>query len=165
MDTPGPAPFDTFEPLPISAASFSGAVAFWQTSMAARFMLLLAIFAVAGALTSGGAKIAFHARFGVKLFHQRLVGCGICSSESVRDENADPTLVTAFLDWFQTHRGAKPPTLRLYARGAAELLQALGDDVGEWTAHAVRNFRLRRARQCGSSTTQKLITSLRAFLR
>ena len=105
------------------------------------------------------AKIAFHARFGVKLFHQRLVGCGICSSESVRDENADPTLVTAFLDWFQTHRGAKPPTLRLYARGAAELLQSLGDDVGQWTAHAVRNFLLRRASQCGAPTTQKLITS------
>jgi hypothetical protein len=49
------------------------------------------------------------------------------------------------------HR-AKQPTLRLYARGAAELLQALGDDVGQWTAHAVRNFFLRRARQCGSPT-------------
>src|SRR6202022_3573476 len=59
MDTPGPAPFDTFEPLPISAASFSGEVAFWQTSMAARFMLLLAISAVAGALTSGGQRSPF----------------------------------------------------------------------------------------------------------
>jgi len=111
------------------------------------------------------AKIAFHARFGVKLFYQRLVGCGICPRESVRDEIADPALVTAFRDWFQTHRGAKPPTLRLYTRGAAELLQALGDDVGQWTAHAVRNFLLRRASQCGAPTTQKLITSLRAFLR
>jgi site-specific recombinase XerD len=111
------------------------------------------------------AKISYHARFGVKLFHQHLVGCGICPSESVRDENADPALVTAFRDWFQTHRGAKPPTLRLYARGAAELLEALGEDVGQWTAHAVRNFLLRRASQCGAPTTQKLITSLRAFLR
>src|SRR5260370_41842936 len=59
MDTPGPAPFDTFEPLPISAASFSGEVAFWQTSIAAPFMLLLAIFAVAGALTSGGQRPPF----------------------------------------------------------------------------------------------------------
>ena len=31
------------------------------------------------------AKIAYHARFGVKLFHQRLVGCGICPSEPVRE--------------------------------------------------------------------------------
>ena len=28
-DTPQPAPFDTFEPLPTSAATFSGEVAFW----------------------------------------------------------------------------------------------------------------------------------------
>jgi len=45
------------------------------------------------------------------------------------------------------------------------LLQALGEDVGQWTAHAVRNFLLQRASQCGAPTTQKLITSLRAFLR
>jgi hypothetical protein len=59
MDTRGPAPFDTFEPLPTSAASLSGEVAFWQTSIATHFMLLLAIFAVAGALTSGGQRLPF----------------------------------------------------------------------------------------------------------
>ena len=111
------------------------------------------------------AKISYHACFGVKLFHRRLVRSGICPSEPVRDENADPALVTAFRDWFQMHRGVNPPTLRQYARGAAELLRALGEDVGQWTAHAVRNFLLQRASQCGAPTTQKLITSLRAFLR
>ncbi len=111
------------------------------------------------------AKIGYHARFGVKRFHQRLVGCGICPSEPLRNKNVEATLVTAFRDWFQTHRGVKPPTLRQYARGAAELLQALGEDVGQWTPHAVRNFLLERASQCGAPTTQKLITSLRAFLR
>jgi hypothetical protein len=30
------------------------------------------------------------------------------------------------------------------------LLQALGEDVGQWTAHAVRNFLLQRASQCGA---------------
>ena len=110
-------------------------------------------------------KISYHARFGVKLFHQLLVERGICSSEPVRDAQTDPALVTAFRDWFQTHRGVKQPTLRQYTRGAAELLQALGEDVGRWTSHAVRNFFLERARQCGAPTTQKLITSLRTFLR
>ena len=110
-------------------------------------------------------KISYHARFGVKLFHQLLVERGICSSEPVRDAQTDPALVTAFRDWFQTHRGVKQPTLGQYTRGAAELLQALGEDVGRWTSHAVRNFFLERARQCGAPTTQKLITSLRAFLR
>ena len=33
---------------------------------------------------------------------------------------ANPALVTAFRDWFQTHRGAKEPTLRHYTRGATE---------------------------------------------
>ena len=59
----------------------------------------------------------------------------------------------------------KEPTLRQYVRGAVELLQALGEDVGQWTAQAVRNFLLERASRCGAPTTQKLITSLRAFLR
>jgi len=111
------------------------------------------------------AKISYHARFGAKLFHQRLVDCGICSREPVRDTPTDLALVTAFRDWFQTHRGVKQPTLRQYSRGATELVKALGEDVGQWTSQAVRNFLLKRAGQCGAPTTQKLITSLRAFLR
>jgi site-specific recombinase XerD len=46
-----------------------------------------------------------------------------------------------------------------------DLLQTLGEDVRQWTAQAVRTFLLERASQCGTPTTQKLITSLRAFLR
>ena len=71
----------------------------------------------------------------------------------------------AFCDWFRTHRGVKEPTLRQYARGATDLLRALGEDVSKWNAQAVRDFLLERASQCGTPTTQALITSLRAFLR
>jgi hypothetical protein len=101
----------------------------------------------------------------VKLFHHHLVGCGICSIESVQSPASTPALVTAFCDWFRTHRGVKDPTLRQYARGATDLLQTLGEDVGQWSAKAVRDFLLERASQCGTPTTQALITSLRAFLR
>ena len=73
--------------------------------------------------------------------------------------------MTDFCDWFRTHRGVKEPTLRHYARGAADLLRTLGEDVRQWNAQAVRNFLLERASQCGTPTTQALITSLRAFLR
>jgi integrase len=45
------------------------------------------------------------------------------------------------------------------------LLQALGDDVGRWTFQAVRQYLLHRANESGAPTIQKLITSLRAFLR
>ena len=111
------------------------------------------------------AKIGYHAGFGAKLFHQHLIDRGICSREPVRDTDTDLALVTAFREWFQAHRGVKQPTLRQYSRGATELVQALGEDVGQWTSKAVRNFLLERASQCGAPTTQKLITSLRAFLR
>jgi len=73
--------------------------------------------------------------------------------------------VAAFCDWFRTHRGVKEPTLRHYTRGATDLLRTLGEDVSQWNAQTLRDFLLERARQCGTSTTQKLITSLRAFLR
>ncbi len=115
---------------------------------------------------SNGGKTGYHARFGVKLFYRYLIQCGICLQRPVENREIDePALVTAFHDWFRTHRGAAEPTLRLYCRDAAELLHALGDDVSEWSAEAVRSYVLDRASHCGTGTTQKLITSLRAFLR
>jgi len=115
---------------------------------------------------SNGGKTGYHARFGVKIFHRYLIQQGICPSPPATESGCDePALVTAFGEWFRTHRGVTDPTLRLYARGATELLHALGEDVGQWTAQAVRSFLLERARRCGAGTTQKLITSLRTFLR
>src|SRR5271154_3804776 len=95
-------------------------------------------------------KISYHAHFGVKLFHRHLVSCGICAIEPVQNAAAIPVLVSAFRD---------------YTRGAADLLQTLGEDVSQWKTQVLRDFLLERANQCGVSTTQKLITSLRAFLR
>jgi len=110
-------------------------------------------------------KISYHAQFGVKLFHHHLVGRGVCPSEPVPSLVPHPPLVIAFCEWFRIHRGVKEPTLRHYARGATDLLRALGEDVSKWSAQAVRDFLLQRASQCGTPTTQALITSLRAFLR
>ena len=110
-------------------------------------------------------KISYHQHFGAKLFHHHLVGRRICPNEPVQNPTPSPALVTAFCNWFRTHRGVKEPTLRQYARGATDLLRTLGEDVGQWNARALRDFLLERARQCGTSTAQKLITSLRAFLR
>ena len=110
-------------------------------------------------------KISYHAQFGVKLFHHHLVGWGICPVEPVQNLTPNPALVTDFCDWFRTHRGVKEPTLRHYARGAADLLRTLGEDLRQWNAQTVRTFLLKRASQCGTPATQKLITSLRAFLR
>jgi hypothetical protein len=106
----------------------------------------------------------YHAQFGVKLFHRHLVGCGICPSESVQNLPANPALATDFCDWFRTHRGAKEPTLRHYARGATDLLRTLREDVSQWNALALRDFVLERASQCGKPTTKSRITALRALL-
>lgn len=110
-------------------------------------------------------KISYHSHFGVKLFYHHLVERGICKRPPVQAAPFAPALVTAFCEWFRTHRGVKEPTLRHYARGATDLVRALGEDVGRWNAEAVRNFLLERASGSGVSTTQALITSLRAFIR
>jgi len=115
---------------------------------------------------SNGGKTAHHARFGVKLFYQHLVQRGICQNHSIPSpQSIEPALVAAFRHWFQTHRGATASTLRLYTRDASDVLRALGENVGQWNAGTVRDYVLERASRCGVSTTQHLITSLRAFLR
>ena len=102
----------------------------------------------------------------MKLFHQHLVRLGICRINAVADgHSTEPALVIAFRDWLQVHRGACKSTLVLYSRGATELIEALGEDVGKWTVRDIRDFVVERAGTCGAPTTQKRITSLRAFLR
>jgi len=73
--------------------------------------------------------------------------------------------VIAFRDWLEVHRGASASTRWLYSRDAAELFKALGEHVGKWTVRDVRDFVPNRAGEGRAPGTQKLITSLRAFLR
>ena len=76
----------------------------------------------------------------MKLFRRHLVDLRDLPSDQPQNATESPELVIAFRDWFQTHRGVKEPTLRQYVRGATDLLQALGEDVGRWKAPAVRDF-------------------------
>ncbi len=108
----------------------------------------------------------YHTRFGAKRFHSYLVRTGICQPYRSSDaDRSEPELIVSFRDWFRQHRGVAEPTLRQYARGAAALTDALGADSRRWKAVQVREFMLDRSRHCGAETTQRLITSLRAFLR
>jgi len=116
--------------------------------------------------SSNGGKTDHHTTFGVKRFYDYLVQERICQRHSISDvEKTTPELVVCFRDWFQKHRGAAEPTLRLYCRGAVELLAALGEDTHQWDAHRVRKFVFKRTSKCGMETAQKLITAMRAFLR
>jgi site-specific recombinase XerD len=108
----------------------------------------------------------YHTRFGAKRFHTYLIRTGICQPHcSPSADKPEPELIASFCDWFRQHRGVAECTLRQYARGAAALIDALGANPRCWKAVQVRKFMLDRSRHCGAGTTQKLITSLRAFLR
>jgi site-specific recombinase XerD len=115
---------------------------------------------------SNGGRANHHVFFGAKRFHAYLVQTGVCKSDPVlKTPNPEAPLVASFRDWFQRHRGAAEPTLRLYCRDATDLLHTLGEDLSQWTALRIRTFLLDRAHRCGKSTAEKLITAMRVFLR
>jgi site-specific recombinase XerD len=106
-----------------------------------------------------------HTIFGARLFRRHLVETGVCRSADTEVQPVEPCLVAHFKVWLRKHRGAADPTIKLYARDAAHLIAALGDDPERWEAATIRSFFLDRASKCGHGTIEKLTTSLRAFLR
>lgn len=107
-----------------------------------------------------------HPYFGARRYCDHLVQIGVCHSEVISDiRAAEPPAVTSFRRWLKRHRGAAEPTIKQYCRAAADAMSALGDDPGCWNAQGVRGYILERASKCGAGTTEKLITSLRIFLR
>jgi site-specific recombinase XerD len=112
-----------------------------------------------------GGRRNHHTIFGARLFRQHLVEIGVCRSAAPALQPAEPFLVADFKAWLRKHRGASDPTIKLYARDAAHLMAALGEDPERWEAASIRSFFMDRARQCGHRTVEKLTTSLRAFLR
>jgi len=104
-----------------------------------------------------------HTIFGARLFRQHLVEIGLCRSAAL--QHTEPCLVAHFKVWLRKHRGASDSTIKLYARDAAHLMAALGDDPERWEPATIRSFFLDRASHCGKGTVEKLTTSLRAFLR
>lgn len=112
-----------------------------------------------------GGRRNHHTIFGARLFRQHLVEIGVCQSAAPVLQPAEPFLVADFKAWLRKHRGASDPTIKLYARDAAHLMAALGEDPERWEPAAIRSFFMDRARQCGHRTVEKLTTSLRAFLR
>jgi integrase len=115
---------------------------------------------------SKGGKRNHHTSFGAKRYHKFLLEIGVCHCSLAPEvQSAEPGLVVGFRQWLQKHRGTAEPTIRQYSRGATDLMIALGYDPTCWSAKGVRGYFLERAGQCGVGTAEKLITSLRAFLR
>ena len=97
-----------------------------------------------------GGRRNHHTIFGAKLFRQHLVEIGVCRSAAAALQHAEPCLVAHFKVWLRKHRGASDPTITLYARDAAHLMAALGDDPERWEPAAIRSFFLDRASHCGN---------------
>jgi site-specific recombinase XerD len=115
---------------------------------------------------SKGGRRNHHTAFGAKHYRDFLRQIGVhCANATSDIQSREPALVVSFQRWLRKHRGAAEPTVRQYARGAVSLMIALGDDPIGWTASGVRQYFLERTSQCGKGTIEKLITSLRVFLR
>jgi site-specific recombinase XerD len=107
-----------------------------------------------------------HPYFGAKRYCDYLVQIGVCRSAPVSEiRHPEPPAVTSFRQWLKRHRGAAEATIKQYCRAAADVITALGDDPSCWNAKDVRGYFLERASECGAGTVEKLITSLRIFLR
>ena len=105
-----------------------------------------------------GGRRNHHTIFGARLFRQHLVEIGVCRSAAAALQHAEPCLVAHFKVWLLKHRGASDFTIKLYARDAAHLMAALGDDPERWEPAAIRSFFLDRACHCGKGTVEKLMS-------
>lgn len=112
-----------------------------------------------------GGRRNHHTIYGARLFRRHLVEIGVCRSAAVVAVSAEPKLVADFRAWLRKHRGASDATIRLYARDAAGLMTALGSDPPCWRPNDIRSYFIARASKCGLGTSEKMTTSLRAFLR
>jgi site-specific recombinase XerD len=115
---------------------------------------------------SNGGRRNHHTYFGAKRYREHLVKIGVCQDGAKSElPKPEPALVVGFRHWLRKHRGVADSTVEQYARGANELIKALGNDPVGWTATGVRGYFVERIRQCGAGAAEKLVTSLRAFLR
>lgn len=65
----------------------------------------------------------------------------------------------------RNQRGVADSTLDTYQTTLVDLMAALGDDPGRYSAHAVRGFVLERARPHGRARARSTAVATRAFLR
>jgi site-specific recombinase XerD len=115
---------------------------------------------------SKGGRRNHHTLYGAKRFRDYLVRVGVCQRPDLQvTEKVEPQLVIGFRHWLRKHRGAAEHTIRLYCRDSSRFVITLGDAPSCWDARRVRKYFLDRSDQCGAGSIEKLITSLRVFLR
>ena len=74
-------------------------------------------------------------------------------------------LLGEFRSWMRKHRGLTDTTLDVYEGILAGLLDALGDDVRDYSAEALRTFVFNRARPHGIYRAKSIGVAVRSFVR
>ncbi|MGO4486620.1 tyrosine-type recombinase/integrase [Rhizobium sp. 2TAF27] len=112
-----------------------------------------------------GGKTARAPQGAAALFVAYLRECNVLSQERASSlEEVWPALA-AFGRWMREQRGIKDSTLNLYQPVLADLLISLGSDPAAYTAAAIRNFVLDRARPHGRWRARSIAVATRMYLK
>jgi site-specific recombinase XerD len=102
---------------------------------------------------------------GAQRFFEFLQAQQIIAPPHVPHDVAHPTLLDAFEQWMQVHRGVQASTLRIYRPHILAMLTALGVCPAQWDVAQIRTAILTYARQRNTVLAKKRITALRMLLR
>lgn len=112
-----------------------------------------------------GSKAARAPQGAARLFIAHLREIGVLPAERrPLLEETWPTLA-AFRRWMREQRGIKDSTLDTYQEILVDLLAALGADPAAYTAAAIRDFVLDRAKPHGRGRAQGITVATRAYLK
>lgn len=89
---------------------------------------------------------------------------GVTTVCAAADSPGDKLLI-AFQQWTRRHRGLMDSTINNYSGVVRDLIETVGCDPAEYTARELRAFVLDRARSHGPASAERVVTSIRVFLR
>ena len=112
-----------------------------------------------------GSKTARAPQGDAALFVTYLRECNILLQEQAPSLEETWPALAAFSRWMREQRGIKDSTLNLYQPVLADLLISLGSDPAAYTAEAIRNFVLVRARPHGRSRARCIAVATRMYLK
>lgn len=112
-----------------------------------------------------GSKTARAPQGAAALFVAYLRECNILLQEQAPSLEETWPALAAFSRWMREQRGIKDSTLNLYQPVLADLLISLGSDPAAYTAAAIRNFVLVRARPHGRSRARCIAVAKRMYLK
>jgi len=99
----------------------------------------------------------------VRVFRRYLQDVGVVARPPVR--TGDDPIVTDFVTWMRSQRGASEQTIKAFSRVVRRLLARVGNDPSTYTIHALRKAVVALAEGHGDATAEQVATATRSFLR